>query len=224
MLRRELLAGAFAPRAQRQSLFDGHSFAGWRSPFPEIAITESWRISDGAIATIADEELTRNLSTDLWTVRDFLAFDLHFEYYAAPQANGGVKFQIEEPVFVEDIRGEQRFLSKFVQVPDAHIIAYTRGLEFQVSAPDEPVGQGKPNARAGSLYNKIAAPASVAAKALRWNVGRIRLEREGRLRHWLNGALTVDTVLPQTPHRSPIALQHHHTRVAYRRLLVTDLA
>jgi hypothetical protein len=221
MLRRRLILSAFAPR--RRSLFDGRTFAGWRAPFAEIPITECWRVRDGAIATLADSELKRNLSTDIWTAGEFGAFELRFEYFAASQANGGVKFQIDEPVFVEDIRGEQRFLPEFAQAPGAHIIAYTRGLEFQVSAPDEPVGQTKPLARAGSLYNKVAAPAEVSAKALAWNKGRIRLEPDGRLRHWLNDALTVDTHLTKPVRRSPIALQHHHTSVAYRRLQLEEI-
>jgi hypothetical protein len=208
----------------RSALFDGRSFAGWKAPLAEISIGESWRIEDGTLATIPDEELAHGLSTDLWTEKVFTAFDFSFEYLAEPAANGGVKFQIERAVFVEDIAGKQRFLKSFAQAPGAHIITYSFALEFQVAAPDEPVGKTNPAARAGSLYRRVAAPAYVTARARDWNRGRIRLERDGKLRHWLNGEPTVETQLTKPVVASPIALQHHGTRVRYRNLLVEELA
>lgn len=66
MLRRSVLplaAAAFAQNNTAQPLFDGKSFRGWRAPFPEIHIEDSWRIHDGAIQTVPDHELKRNLST-----------------------------------------------------------------------------------------------------------------------------------------------------------------
>ncbi len=227
MLRRSVLplaAAAFAQKNTSQSLFDGKTFHGWRAPCPEINIEDSWRIHDGAIQTIPDTELKRNLSTDIWTNAKFTAFDLSFEYWASPTANGGLKFQVQRPIFVEDIAGKQRVIPTFAQAPGAHIIAYSVALEFQVSAPDEPVGQTKPMARAGSLYNKVAAPAHIAAKAEAWNLCRLRLEGNGQLEMWLNGESTVKTTVPTPLIESPIALQHHGTLVRYRNLMIQSLA
>lgn len=227
MLRRGFLplaVTAFAQSKAQQSLFDGITFQGWRAPSPEIGIEDSWRIRDGAIETVPDAELKRNLSTDIWTVTKFTAFDLSFEYWAAPTANGGLKFQVQRPIFVEDIAGKQRLIPTFAQAPGAHIIAYSIALEFQVSAPDEPVGQTKPMARAGSLYNKVAAPAHIAAKAEAWNLCRLRLESNGQLEMWLNGVTTVKTTVPTPLIESPIALQHHGTLVRYRNLMIQSLA
>lgn len=226
MLRRGFLplaVTAFAQSKVHQSLFDGKTFQGWRAPVPEIGIEDSWRIRDGAIETVPDTELKRNLSTDIWTVAKFTAFDLSFEYWAAPAANGGLKFQVQRPLFVEDIAGKQRLIPTFAQAPGAHIIAYSVALEFQVSAPDEPDGQRKPTSRAGSLYNKVAAPAHIAAKAESWNLGRLRLEANGQLEMWLNGESTVRTTVPTPLLESPIALQHHGTLVRYRNLRLQPL-
>lgn len=227
MLRRSLfplLGAAFAQAKDSQPLFDEKSFQGWRAPFPEIGIEDSWRIRDGAIETVPDTELKRNRSTDIWTVAKFTAFDLCFEYWAAPAANGGLKFQVQRPIFVEDIAGKQRVMASFVQAPDAHIIAYSVALEFQVSAPDEPDGQSKPTSRAGSLYNKVAAPARIASKSEAWNLCRLRLEASGKLEMWLNGETTVETSVPAPLIESPIALQHHGTLVRYRKLMIQSLA
>lgn len=217
------LAGVACAQAAPQTLFDGQSFAGWRAPFAEIGMEESWRIRDGALETIPDGELRHGLSTDLWTVAVFRAFDLRFAYWAAPEANGGLKFQVERPLFVEDIAGKQRVLPRFAQAPGARVIAYSLALEFQVAAPDEPVGRSKPAARAGSLYNKVAAPAQVVAKAGEWNQGRVRLEADGRLRLWLNGEESAATRIPLPLRESPIVLQHHGTLVRYRELEIERL-
>jgi hypothetical protein len=222
MLRRTALSLVPMLGAARRGrdLFDGKSLMGWRAPFAEIPLEECWRVRDGAIETIPDTELKRNLSTDLWTIDNFTAFDLIFEYWAAPAANGGLKFQVRRPILVEDIAGKQRVIPAFAHAPNAHIIAYSVALEFQVSAPDEPDGLRKPTSRAGSLYNKAAAPATVSAKAEAWNLARIRLEPSGALTMWLNGETTVSTSVPTPLLESPIVLQHHGSFVRYRNLRI----
>ncbi len=225
MLRRSalsLLCGLALGQSKRD-LFDGKTLSGWRAPFAEIPLEESWRVRDGAIETVPDTELKRNLSTDLWTADKFTAFDLSFEYWAAPAANGGLKFQVRRAIFVEDIAGNQRVIPTFAQGPNAHIIAYSVASEFQVSAPDEPDGLRKPTSRAGSLYNKVAAPANVSAKAEAWNLGRIRLKASGDLAMWLNGQGTVTAKVATPLVESPIALQHHGSFVRYRNLSIEPL-
>ncbi len=224
--RRALLLGPTLALAQSKAtaLFDGNSFAGWRAPLPEIAIEECWRIAEGCLETIPDAELPHGLSTDIWTAGNYTSFDLRFEYWAEPRGNGGLKYQVQKAIYVEDIAGKQRVIESFEQQPGARVIGYSVALEYQVSAPDEPAGLKSIAARAGALYNKKGPPEHVVAKAGEWNAARVRVEPKGMLRHWLNGDLAMETQLFDPLRPLPIALQHHGTRVRYRQLILEALA
>jgi hypothetical protein len=184
-------------------------------PKPEVRLVDCWRIADGVIEVIPDAAR----ASDLWTVAEFGAFEMGFEFWPGAGANAGVKFQGKDAIYVDDLAGKQRVIARAEELrPGARLIVYTPALEYQVSAPDEPDGMRKATSRAGSLYNKVAAPTQVSSLREQWNGGRIRLEADGRLRFWLNGALTVEHRLPEPLVRRPIVLQHHGSLVRFRNL------
>jgi hypothetical protein len=224
MLRRMFLAGWAGALAAADSLFDGRSLAGWRNPLPEIPVEGCWRARKGTLEAIPTDEVPGGLASDIWTVRTFRAFDLSFEFLAAPAANSGVKFQIVRALYVEQYRDEERVLPSYAaRRSGARVLAYTQALEYQVADVAEPDGLIRATSRAGALYGKVAPPGDVRPKSGKWNRGRVRLAPDGRLEFWLNGRRTVETTVPTPLRSSAIALQHHATRVAFRGLRVTAL-
>jgi hypothetical protein len=219
--RRAFAAAALPLLAETQvSLFDGETFAGWKTPKAEVSIGDCWRIRDGAMEAVPGGPRR----SDLWSVREFTGFDFRFEFWPAAAANAGVKFQGRDAIYVDNLRGQQKVIPRAADLREgAVLIVYTPAYEYQVAAPDEPDGLKNAASRAGSLYSKVPAPAAVESWSERWNRGRIRLEPSGRLRLWLNDRPTVDfqMALPLPPR--PLVLQHHDSVVRFRNLRVEVL-
>ncbi|MCC6538804.1 MAG: DUF1080 domain-containing protein [Bryobacterales bacterium] len=216
-------AAAAAPPAW-ETLFDGHSFAGWRSPSGETALEGAWRIDPGGLLTVRPHVQHR---TDLWTTRtDYLDFDLEWEWRSTPRANSGIKFWVEKAytlVVIKEDEDWRKVAKPSEAAPHETTIEYTLGLEYQMAAPDEPTALVKPDARAGAIYG-IQAPAVEAVKrAGQWNRSRL-IVRADRIEHWLNGRLVLRAPvagdLARRRRAGPIALQYHQTEVAFRKLRV----
>jgi hypothetical protein len=160
-----LITAGLASENPWQPLFDGKSFAGWRKPSGE-PVGAGWRIEDGAIHRAAK-------AGDIVTTREFLDFELEFEWKTAPGANGGLKYR----------------------VADYSPAGKNIGLEFQIL--DDAVHADGRNRRtsAASIY-QLAAPS--VTKRLNppgeWN--RSKIVADGmRLEHWLNGEKAVTVTI-----------------------------
>ena len=79
-------------------LFDGKSFAGWTLS-DGSAVTHSWTIDNGAIATVAE---TRGRS-DLLCARPLSSFDLTFEFRLSLILRYGSSFVVGEVRFAEGV-------------------------------------------------------------------------------------------------------------------------
>ena len=213
-----------AAAAGTDSLFDGRSLAGWRAPLAELPMEGCWRIHDGMLEAIPIPRIRSGLSTDIWTERTFQAFDLTFEFLADPAANSGVKFQIRRALYVE-LRGDDGVVipNFAARRPGAPMAGYSEGLEYQVSDVLEPEGMKRPASRCAGLYGKVAPPDDVRPRSGEWNRGRIRLQADGKLEHWLNDRLAIQTTIATPLRESSIALQHHATRVRFRDLRIAAL-
>ncbi len=207
-----------------ESLFDGRTFTGWRSPSGETALDGAWRIDPGGLLTVRPHVQRR---TDLWTARaDYLDFDLEWEWRATPGANSGVKYWVEKAytlVVIKEDEDWRRVAKPSDAAPGDTTIEYTVGLEYQLAAPDEPTALVKPDTRAGAIYS-IQAPAIEAVKpAGQWNRSRL-IVRADRIEHWLNGRLVLRAAvageIAKRRRAGPIALQYHQTEVAFRRIRV----
>jgi hypothetical protein len=175
-----------------RSLFDGKSFRGWSSPSGDEAPV-SWRIVDGAIATVPRSAGGPVIS--LRTRQEYTNFDLRFEWMTSEGANSGCIYRL---------------------------FTAADGMEYQIADDNGDAGaRVDPRQRSGALYGVTAVEASVARPVGEWNHARIRVTRE-RIEHWLNGTKTaefqVDVPLP-----SPIVLQYHFTEVKFRNLRILQL-
>jgi hypothetical protein len=158
------------------SLFDGHSFAGWRGVGLD-SIPAGWTIEDGtihklpsgAVPTAPDGQPLEG--GDLMTVGTYRNFELVLEWKISPAGNSGIKYNVSEAMSTAS--------------PPVHAAL---GFEYQVLDDERhPDAKNGPNRTAGALYD-IFAPA--ADKPLHpvgsFNEARI-VFHHGHGEHWLNG-------------------------------------
>lgn len=180
-------------------LFDGRTMRGW-APAAEGA----WTVEDGCLKAVPRPLLRE----DLLTLDEFGDFELAFEWKAAPAANSGVKYLIQDSTLVDEKQLpegmrlnfeqqvgwflEHRSAKRELVKPGSGAQVYPVAFEYQVIDDKRHIDAlYNASSRAGALY-RMAAPAQAAAKpAGEFNEGRIVL-RGLHVEHWLNGVKVVD--------------------------------
>jgi hypothetical protein len=193
-------------------LFDGSSLSGWRS----LAGTQpgaGWKVVDGAIVRTAK-------SGDLLSVDEFGDFELSIDWKVEDATNSGILYRVSLT------EGQTYFTG-----PEYQILDNIRGGD-----------RFNPKHLAGALYDLVAPSADFTRAVGSWNHTRIAV-RGWRIEHWLNGEKIVDLDLSGAegrvlrmhskfnamPHfatfaRGHIALQDHDGMVAFRNIMIRDLA
>lgn len=188
-------------------LFDGKSMQGWDDTRLKNPRGDSWTIEDGCLKALPKPRINE----DLFSNQTFADFELAWEWRIAPAGNSGVKYRIQDHLFLQPINKEAKekfeasversFAKRDGQRP-AKGQDYVIGFEYQMT-DDTANSDALTNAKhtAGALYD-IARPAPGAARpAGQWNQSRIVLH--GRhVEHWLNGAKVVDTMLDSADERA----------------------
>lgn len=189
-------------------LFDGATAAGWQAylggTFPE----RHWEIRDGALCAKPGSYL----QPDLATTREFLDFDLTYEWRIAEAGNSGVFYRARHGG-----GGPGGWLLRRWGKTGLGL-----ALEYQIlDDPHHPDGKD-PKTSAAALYSRVApAAGKPLKKAGEWNTARIRVQGL-RTEHWLNGQKVLEAdVPPEFRVASPILLQHHGARACYRNLQLT---
>jgi hypothetical protein len=205
-----LLAASLAAAAQQNTLtpqekkagwillFDGKTMKGWDDPRKKTPPGDAWTIEDGCLRTLKNPRITE----DLFTRRKFRDFELKFEWRISPGGNSGVKYRIQEHLFVHrpekgerfEASVERSFVNRIAARPDKGQ-DYVVGFEYQIT--DDRANLDAMSSRkhaAGALYDMVAPSASPARAAGEFNETRI-LVRGRSVEHWLNGVKVVDTAL-----------------------------
>jgi len=185
-------------------LFDGKTLKGWVDPSKKTPPGDSWTIDGDAIKAKASPRITE----DLFTTQTFGDFELQFSWKIAPGANSGVKYLIQDTVWLEkktqDAAGKFEIAVGQVMAKPQHrknlppgekAQDYVVGFEYQMiddSRHKDAQRGGK--YQAGALYDMIPASKPAAKTPGEWNEGRI-VVRGDRIEHWLNGVKVVDGTL-----------------------------
>jgi hypothetical protein len=181
-------------------LFDGRTLDGWSGTDSGQELGRSWRVEDGCLVAVAGGPRSSLLSQ-----RQYLFFDLRFEWKAAPKTNSGVKYRL---------LGFDRILDRSREA---------LGFEYQVADDDgDPGARTNPKQKSGALYSIIPLERSSAKPLGQWNESRIVVTPTG-VEHWLNGSVTA-RYPTDFPFASAIALQHHTTEVRFRDVRIRSLS
>jgi hypothetical protein len=230
-------------------LFDGNSFANWEDPSRKSPTADSFVIEDGCLKAVAHPKIVE----DLFSKEIFGDFELEWDWKISPAGNSGVKYRIQDHLFLADQRTprfEDLVNLSFSPRPPRREKGqdYVIGFEYQMvdntSNPD--ATRGGALHQAGALYD-VQSPSKDATKPVgEFNHSRL-VVRGDHVEHWMNGVKVVDTSLKspavaaamakrwgdgsnvykllvdQPRARCPISLQNHNDAAWFKNIKVREL-
>ena len=149
-------------------IFDGESLAGWRG-FNMAGAAGRWTVEDGLLTIVDNGEEP----VDLVTEDTYDNFELRLQWMVPVSGDSGILFHVA---------GSEQF--------DA---AWHSGPEIQILDNDNHPDAVEKHL-AGDLYDLLSGWYRMGRETGKWNESMLRVEN-GRVRHWLNGLLVIDTVL-----------------------------
>mgnify|MGYP001212025966 CR=1 FL=1 len=172
-----------------QLLFDGRTSQGWVGAYKEAFPEQGWEIKDGVLSVLASDGSESTNGGDIVTTEQFAAFDLSFEFRLSEGGNSGVKYFV---TLSENNKGS------------------AIGLEYQIlddeKHPDAKMGRHG-NRTLASLYDLI--PAEKSRRSLRkigeWNRGRIVVQPNDTVTHYLNGEQVIQYVRGSAEYRKLVS-------------------
>jgi 3-keto-disaccharide hydrolase len=210
-------------------LFDGRTMTGWDDPTKKSPPGDSWTIEDSCLKALAKPRI----GADLVTKEKFGDFELAFDWRIAPGGNSGVKYRIQELVFIdygkrkpgakrwEETVGDELLnrvsdWSKLAQGDFAE--EYVIGFEYQlIDDARNPDAARSPTHRTGALYDMAAPAAEESRPPGKFNSSRI-VVRGNRTEHWLNGVKVLDTFLDSPAVSESLARRWTPSSPVYRLL------
>lgn len=179
-------------------LFDGRTFNGWQDPTAKNPPSDSWVIENGTIKAPAHPKIDEHLLSS----KEYGDFEMQWEWKTAPGGNSGVKYRIQDVVFIEMEKWKGAY-KRFEEIPEYELIHkkskraapgqdYVIGHEYQMTddGANKDAKRGAPY-MAGALYGAAGPASSKAKPAGEWNQSRLMVHGK-HVTHWLNGEKTVD--------------------------------
>jgi hypothetical protein len=223
-------------------LFNGKDMSGWDDPRLKAPAGDAWTLEDGCLKARKNPRITE----DLFTTETFGDFELAFAWRIARGGNSGLKYRIQDHVFLHD--GWKGKFENLVNLslrerrPDrpAKGQDYVIGFEYQIldNTLNSDARAGLSHT-AGALYDMVPPERDATLPVGQFNHSRIVL-RGTHVEQWLNNAKVVDadlgaqaikehiakrwtanspvyTLLGDQPKRlCPISLQNHGDEVWFR--------
>lgn len=179
-------------------LFDGHSFENWEDPTKKSPPGDSFTIEDGCLKATSHPKLTEDLfSTGTWG-----DFDLQWDWKIAPRGNSGVKYRIQDRIWVTG-QSARRFedtvnaalRNRPTSRPDRGQ-DYVIGFEYQMTddtANPDAIHNG-PRHRTAALYDIFPAMNTEPRPVGEFNRSEL-IVRGKHVEHWLNDRKVLDARL-----------------------------
>jgi Domain of Unknown Function (DUF1080) len=230
-------------------LFDGKTMAGWDDPRKKTPPGDAWTIDDGCLKANRHPHITE----DLFSNALFRDFELVFDWRVAPGANSGVKYRIQDHVFLV-----HQPMTKFEELVNFsvgnrpptrpnHGQDYVIGFEYQVlDNTRNPDARNGTEHQAGALYDIAGPVRDVTRPVGEFNSSRL-VVKGNHVEHWLNGVKVVEAdldsphaaeriahrwgagtpvtnLLTQQPHKDcPISLQNHGDDAWFKNIRIRKL-
>jgi hypothetical protein len=230
-------------------LFDGKSFRGWESPARKVPPGDSWTIENGCLKARARPRI----GEDLFTRENFTNFELLFDWRISPGGNSGVKYRIQDRLFVPEMPGKRFEETVELALSKPRLARPPRGYEYVIAFEYQVIddeknadARSRPTHQAGALYDMLGASRAAAAPVGRFNHSRI-IVKGNHIEHWLNGIKVVDAMLnapeiaaavakrwgsssqvyallARQPRKAcPISLQNHNDEAWFRNIKIRAL-
>lgn len=157
-------------------LFNGTNSEGWKGAYKETFPDFGWSVNDGILTIASSDGGESTNAGDIVTVDEYSAFDLGFEFRLTEGANSGLKY--------------------FVTLTEGNS-GSAIGLEYQIlddeKHPDAKMGRDG-NRTLSSLYDLITADkqARFIKPIGEWNKGRVVVEPNNHVTHYLNGVKVLE--------------------------------
>ncbi|MFN7934662.1 MAG: DUF1080 domain-containing protein [Bryobacteraceae bacterium] len=227
-------------------LFDGHGTESWRTATGNEFPATSWEVKDGWLQTIPSPLFAQ----DLWTREKYRNFELEFEWRVEANGNSGVKYLIQDWLHGRQVNGrpvvgkphEPMDRSGLTTADGA--FEYTIGYEYQLIEEESLPASMGPIQRTGALYGMLEPLHVTPIRAGQVHHSRLVVKGD-HVEHWLDGervlafdigspdwekgtarlSRSAGAMMHQLQNRdTPIALQHHSSRVAFRNVRVRRLS
>jgi hypothetical protein len=185
-------------------LFDGKTFAGWEDPTKKSPPGDSFVIEDGCLKPVAHPRIEE----DLFTKETYGDFEMEFDWKIAPGGNSGVKYRIQDRVWVIDdsAPGAGTVPKKFEDRVKASLEnrrtarpgkgqEYVIGFEYQIldNALNADARAGATH-QTGALYDMFPPLKDSARPVGEFNHSRLLVKGE-HVEQWLNGVKVIDASL-----------------------------
>ncbi len=179
-------------------LFDGATYAGWEDPTRKSPPGESFTIEDGCLKATSHPRIEEDLFTrDTWS-----DFELLFDWKISPRGNSGVKYRIQDRVFLPDRRVPRFEDNVNAALKNRRADRPAKGQEYVIGFEYQIVDNAtNPDARSGgalhqtaALYDMFAPLKDTTRPVGEFNHSRI-VARGDHIEHWLNGEKVVDASL-----------------------------
>ncbi len=189
-------------------LFDGKTMSGWEDPTKKNPPGDAWTIEDGCLKARRHARITE----DLFTTQTFRDFELEFEWRISPAGNSGVKYRIQDHLFVNGMTAsrfedavEYSFQHRQAVRPDRGQ-DYVVGFEYQIvdDAANPDATRGGATHQTAALYDLIAPSQRASLSAGEFNRSRL-VVKGNHVEHWLNGVLVVSADLDSADARAHLA-------------------
>ncbi len=181
-----------------QLLFDGKTYTNWEDPTKKSPPGDSFTIEDGCLKATAHPKITE----DLFTTKTWADFELEFDWKISPRGNSGVKYRIQDRVFLPD-----RMVPHFEDNVNAALKdrrtdrpakgqEYVIGFEYQITdnALNSDARSNGALHQTGALYDFFPPLKDATEPVGEFNHSRI-VAKGDHVEHWLNGEKVVDASL-----------------------------
>jgi hypothetical protein len=179
-------------------LFDGKTFEHWDDLTKKTPLGDSFVIEDGCLKSTSHPRITE----DLFSADTYADFELVWDWKISPKGNSGLKYRIQDHVFLPDQRAPRfednvnaALKNRRADRP-AKDQDYVIGFEYQMTdnaANSDALRNGKLHQTA-ALYDIFPASKDVTRPVGEFNHSRL-VVRGDRVEHWLNGEKVVDASL-----------------------------
>jgi hypothetical protein len=172
------------------SLFDGKTFNGWEKPAGQPFVIE-----DGCLKAVPRTPINE----DLFTTERYGDFELEWEWKISARGNSGLKYRIQDRVWLLDQRVPKFEPNVIAAMKDrrkdipAKGQEYVIGFEYQITdnaANPDAIANG-PKHRTGALYDVYPATKDVTKPVGEFNKSRLIVKGD-HFEHWLNGEKVLE--------------------------------